>query len=74
MCGGIAGFRCQEKLFCTFSTRCGSADIPGTCQSKPEVCSELFAPVCGCDGKTYPNACHAQRAGMSIAATGACKP
>jgi hypothetical protein len=30
-------------------------------------------PVCGCDNKTYPNACSAARAGSSVAYLGPCR-
>ncbi|MEP7053009.1 MAG: Kazal-type serine protease inhibitor domain-containing protein [Pseudomonadota bacterium] len=76
MCGGYAGFQCEAKLYCAFpvTARCGAGDMAGTCQPKPEMCTDLYAAVCGCDGKTYPNTCYAQRTGVSVASTGACKP
>jgi hypothetical protein len=73
MCGGIAGFRCGENLFCDFppEAHCGAADQTGTCQPTPG-CRMENAPVCGCDDRTYPSACIAHAAGISVARDGAC--
>ena len=74
MCGGIAGIQCAEKLYCSFplDAQCGAADRSGTCQPVPEMCTMEFAPVCGCDDKTYGSACVAARSGVSVAKKGAC--
>jgi hypothetical protein len=74
ICGGIAGFGCEPGLYCSFplEAACGAADQTGTCTRVPEMCTEEFAPVCGCNDKTYPNACYAAREGISAGKKGEC--
>ncbi|HEY6722891.1 MAG TPA: Kazal-type serine protease inhibitor domain-containing protein, partial [Polyangiaceae bacterium] len=73
-CGGLEGLDCAKGQFCNFApdASCGAADATGTCEEKPEVCTEEYAPVCGCDDQTYGNACMAQAAGVSVASEGEC--
>ena len=60
---------CNEADYCFSGDGC---DAPGTCQPRPQVCTLEFNPVCGCDGRTYGNACAAAAAGMNVASQGTC--
>ena len=35
-------------------------------------CLEIYEPVCGCDGNTYPNYCYAERLRVFSYASGEC--
>src|SRR5262245_3112678 len=74
-CGGIAGNGCEGPgEYCKYEGgQCGGSDGEGVCAQRPELCTQDYTPVCGCDGKTHSNVCQAARAGVSIAHAGECK-
>jgi len=73
-CGGFEGLECEAAEWCDFpeGSICGGADEFGVCRPRPEVCTEEFAPVCGCDARTYSNECNARSEGVDIASVGEC--
>jgi hypothetical protein len=75
VCGGLKGKVCSAAQYCfyTESAQCGRGDMTGICKPKPRICPKNYQPVCGCNNKTYSNACVAATAGISVAHEGKCK-
>ncbi len=69
-CNGPLDQACPATHYCNSLT----CSAPGQCLPKPESCSRIDLPVCGCDGNTYESACEAQRAGVGVSAHTACAP
>jgi hypothetical protein len=68
MCATNAG--CEPSAFC--GKPVGACNARGTCRPRPRVCLLNVDPVCGCDGRTYSNACAAFSEGVNVAHTGRC--
>lgn len=65
---------CAQGYYChTSLAMCGSV---GQCRVIPTAtnCSAglIAFPVCGCDGLSYPSACHAERGGVAVDFFGRC--
>jgi hypothetical protein len=73
-CGAIIFFRvqCDAGLWCQMPSGQCTADGAGTCVKAPEICNQIFLPVCGCNGMTYSNDCERQAAKVSKAHDGKC--
>jgi hypothetical protein len=74
ICGGLTGATCPADQYCAYEgDNCGAADQTALCKPRPDVCADIYEPVCGCDGRTYGNACEAAATGVGYAYEGPCE-
>ena len=65
------------SLLLVFTLGCHKeVGLDSACVEKPRIntaCFRIYAPVCGCNGKTYDNPCEAKAYGIEVYIEGECK-
>ena len=72
---GCRGPVCDDgrwKFKCENESDDDTATSSEAVEDRPEVCTKQYEPVCGVNGKTYPNECYAKRDGARIMKEGVC--
>lgn len=70
-CGTVV---CATTEYCDYpdGSMCGIGGEAAACTVRPDFCSDVYMPVCGCNGMTYTNDCQAAMAGVDTAYSGEC--
>ena len=65
---------CASGQYCAYEEgdTCGRDGALGWCRDRPDACPAIYGPVCGCDGRTYGNACEAHAAATNVEHGGEC--
>ena len=60
-------------FFLSINISCNKEDECVENRKEDCFCADIYLPVCGCNGKTYGNACNAECAGIIDYTTGECQ-
>lgn len=71
-CGGFTGAVCGKGQWCETKAGICGVSLVGVCVSSGPICTREWAPECGCDGKTYGNACERRGAKVVMLHPGEC--
>lgn len=74
---GVREHRCTSQKDCVSGEYCKldnelGCEGSGECAKMPQMCIEVFNPVCGCDGRSYGNPCQAAEFGSNVHFHGVC--
>lgn len=67
--------QCQSNLDCNNTQFCSFINCTatqGSCMTVPQLCTEEYNPVCGCDDQTHNNSCFMQMNNQSLRNIGEC--